>query len=57
MPGCSKPATDIDHDHVNPRIRGYLCSGHNSGLGQFGDSAEGLRAAIAYLERSVPAKD
>lgn len=41
----------VDHDHANGQFRGLICRGCNTGLGLFGDSIEGLRLAIAYLER------
>lgn len=48
----------IDHDHAccpgirscGKCIRGALCVRCNIGLGIFGDTVEGLRKAISYLE-------
>ena len=39
----------VDHDHLTMIIRGILCDGCNSGLGQFDDSIEFLTDAIKYL--------
>lgn len=41
----------IDHDHVTGKVRGVLCNTCNAGLGKLGDTVEGLKKAILYLER------
>ena len=41
-----------DHDHSTGKWRGYCCRNCNSGLGLLGDCEQGLRLALAYLERS-----
>ena len=43
----------FDHHHETGAFRGWLCWGCNTALGKFGDNLDGLRKAIAYLERSV----
>ena len=44
---------NIDHVHGTfgmHGVRGLLCNACNTALGKLGDTAEGLRRALAYLE-------
>lgn len=41
----------VDHDHVTGKIRGVLCGGCNTALGQMKDNPEILRAAADYVEK------
>jgi len=53
-PCCGKSGRKkmvMDHCHVTGEIRGVICSACNSGIGLLGDDIEGLRKAVAYLER------
>ena len=42
----------VDHCHSSGLIRGRLCRSCNTGLGNFGDTLEGLEKAIEYLKAS-----
>lgn len=41
----------VDHDHSTGDIRGLLCSPCNRAIGLLGDTIEGIRAALNYLEK------
>ena len=40
----------IDHCHATNKVRGYLCSSHNKGVGIFNDDISLLEATIKYLQ-------
>ena len=40
----------VDHCHKTGKIRGLLCAPCNKAIGVLGDSVEGLRRAVEYLE-------
>lgn len=53
----NKPNTNaehVDHDHRSGKIRGLLCGPCNTAIGVLGDTADGLRRALAYLEKGQP---
>lgn len=43
----------VDHDHATGKIRGLLCIGCNTGLGQLGDNEAGLRRALTYITKGI----
>lgn len=43
----------LDHGHTDYEFRGWLCSKCNVGMGNLGDTIEGLQRAIDYLKKSI----
>lgn len=43
----------VDHDHNTGVIRGIICNKCNRGIASLGDTIEGVRSALAYLERAA----
>lgn len=41
----------VDHCHDSGRVRGLLCTAHNSGLGLLQESPDVIRSAVKYLEK------
>lgn len=48
-PGCDNPPVHVDHDHATGKVRGYLCHGCNTSLGQLGDDPARIAGLITYL--------
>ena len=42
----------LDHDRETEKFRGWLCRPCNTAIGQLGDTLEGVRKAVRYLENS-----
>ena len=40
----------LDHSHATDAFRGWICRECNSSIGLMGDSTEGVRKALTYLE-------
>lgn len=50
MCGAVTPKVQVDHRHGTKFVRGLLCTRHNTGIGQLGDTIKGLKQALIYLE-------
>jgi hypothetical protein len=44
----------FDHDHRTGKFRGWICHTCNVGLGQLGDTVQGLQKGVAYLKGELP---
>jgi len=50
LASCVRPAEVVDHEHAEEgRVRGLLCNTCNVAIGLFGESAERLEEAAAYV--------
>lgn len=51
---CNKSTEKLifDHDHDTNEFRGWLCYQCNTAIGNLGDTIEGLKRAIRYLEKN-----
>ena len=45
---------NLDHSHIDGKIRGWLCSSCNTSIGKFGDDIEKLKRAIKWLKKELP---
>lgn len=43
--------THLDHCHTTNKIRGFLCTNCNRGIGHLQESVEILKSAIAYIQK------
>lgn len=49
--GFGDKTPHVDHDHATGKVRGLLCKSCNTAIGLLGDSEEGVRLALSYLQR------
>lgn len=47
----SGPLTHLDHCHITNKLRDFLCTNCNRGLGHFKDNEQHLGEAMKYLKR------
>ena len=57
---CPNPMTykgkhgmTFDHDPITSTFRGWICKSCNTGIGNLGDTIEGLERALGYLKQTT----
>ena len=45
---------NLDHSHIDGKIRGWLCSSCNTSIGKLGEDIETLERAIKWLKKELP---
>lgn len=46
----NKKTLSVDHDHITGKVRGLLCTQHNTALGKLGDNEEKIKIVLLYLQ-------
>lgn len=49
--GIETKELKMDHSHATNEFRGWICHKCNTGIGYLGDSIEGIKKTLVYLEK------